>query len=372
MDADVAFYKVEARAVEEAADGVRANIQTVNLIVIILKQAFGQVVTDKAVHAQNQHAGTTLHRHIRTAGEQRTGHQAHRWRQLSTLHVNAVSALTGDDFQRALTTSNHQWSHGQHGTRLRGSHIGAHARFPDDEFIGADIAKRARPRIAHRAHQVVQFLRRFFPGQTTVFRGTTTDVGRVCIILRTFLSLTAADFRQHIAQQSLGSRAQLTVQRQRHVRVSNSDGLLRHNVARIRAVGHAVQGNAGLFLTVDQHPVQRRTATVFWQQGTVQVESPLRCQIEDVVAQQVAIVEGENHVRRHRTNTVNPQRVINIFRRINGNALLGCQTGNGAKEVVFTGVIRVSEDRLNVVSGVQQCLNTGATHVVIGKYNSFH
>ena len=104
----------------------------------------------------------------------------------------------------------------------------------------------------------------------------------------------------------------------------------------------------------------------------MQVECAFRGQLEDLVAQQIAVVERENDFWRHRTNAVNPQRVVNILRGIDSNSLFSRQTGNGTEEIIFTGVIRVSEDRLDVVSGVQQCLNTGATHVVIGKYNSFH
>ena len=372
MNADIAFHKVEARAVEEAADGVRADIQAVNLVAIIGQQAFGQVVTDKAVHTQNQHAGAALHRHKRTAGEQRARHQTQRRRQLSALHINAVSALTGNDFQRAFTAGNHQRREGQNGTRLRGFHVSTHTRFPDDKFVGANIAKRARPRIAHRTHQVMQRLSRFFPLQAAIFRGTTTDVGRLRMILHTLVSLAAANFRQRIAKQRLGGRAQLTVQRQRYVRVSYRYALLGHNIARVRAVGHTVQRHAGLFLTVHQHPVQRRATPVFRQQRAVQVERPFRRQIEDLVAEQVAVIEGENHFRRHRADALHPQRVVDVFRRVNGNTLLSRQAGNGAEEVILTRVVRVSEDRLDVVSGIQQCLNTGATHVVIGKYNSFH
>ena len=62
------------------------------------------------------------------------------------------------------------------------------------------------------------------------------------------------------------------MQGERHVSVANRHTLLRHNIACIGALGHAMQGDASLFLTVDQHPVQRCATTVFRQQRTVQVE----------------------------------------------------------------------------------------------------
>ena len=203
VNADVAFDKVETRAVKETADRIRTNIQTVNLVIIILQQTFSQMVTDKTVNPQDQHAGTTFHGNKRTAGEQRARYQTHRRRKLSPLHVNAVCALAGNDFQRAFTTGHYKRGDGQHGAWLRRRQIGTHAGFPDDKFVGAHIAKRARPRIADRTHQVMQLLRRFFPGQTTIFRGTTANIGGLRFILCTLLSLAAADFRQHVAQQAL-------------------------------------------------------------------------------------------------------------------------------------------------------------------------
>ena len=107
VNADIAFNEVETRAVEETADGVGADIQAVNLIVVVLQQALGQVVTDKAVNAEDQHAGTALHRHHRFAAQHRAGHQPQRLRQLGALHVNATFGLAGDDFQRPLLTGNH-------------------------------------------------------------------------------------------------------------------------------------------------------------------------------------------------------------------------------------------------------------------------
>ena len=98
VDADIAFNKVEARVVEEAADGVGANIQAVNLVVVVLQQTLGQVVTDKAVHPEDQHAGAALNRHHRFAAQHRAGNQAQRLRQLGTLHINAALGLPGNDF----------------------------------------------------------------------------------------------------------------------------------------------------------------------------------------------------------------------------------------------------------------------------------
>lgn len=45
---------------DKAADGIRTNIQPVNVKVIVKQQAFGQVITNKAVHSKDQYTGTPL------------------------------------------------------------------------------------------------------------------------------------------------------------------------------------------------------------------------------------------------------------------------------------------------------------------------
>jgi 1,2-dihydroxy-3-keto-5-methylthiopentene dioxygenase len=144
------------------------------------------------------------------------------------------------------------------------------------------------------------------------------------------------------------------------------------DIASVCAVHHPVQGDAGFAFAIDQHPVQRRAAAIFWQQRTVQVERPFRRQIEDLIAQQVAIVEGEQHVRLHLADTLNPQRMVHVFRRPHRNALLGGKARHGAKEMVFARVIRVGENSSDIIPGVQQSLDTGAAHIVISEDYGFH
>ena len=230
------------------------------------------MITDKTVNPQNQHASTAFYGGKWTAGEQSPCYQTHGWSQLGTLHVNAIRALTGNNFQRPFATGNNQRRHRNDGARFRCRQIGTHAGFPDDEFAGSHKAKRTRPRIANRTNQIMQRLRGFFPLQTPVFRGATAHIGGLRIILRTFLGLAAADFRQRIAQQHLGGRTQLTVQRQRDIGISNCNRLLSHDIPGVSAGNHAVQRHTRFTLTVDQYPIQRRPPTILRQQRTVQVE----------------------------------------------------------------------------------------------------
>ena len=246
------------------------------------------------------------------------------------------------------------------------------AGFPDDKLVRASVAERARPRIRDGTHQIVQGLRRLLPVEAAILRGTTPHVGRLAVILRALCGFSFKDRRQRLAQQLSGGGAQLTMQRQGRVIRANRHGLLGDDIAGIRAVHHAVQGDAGFAFAIDQHPVQRRTATIFRQQRTVQVKCPFRRQIEDLIAQQVAVVEGEQHVRLHLADTLNPQRMVHVFRRPHRNALLGGKARHGAKEMVFARVIRVGENSSDIIPGVQQGLDTGAAHIVISEDYGFH
>ncbi|VFT72607.1 Uncharacterised protein [Klebsiella aerogenes] len=372
VNADIAFHEVETRALKETADGVGADIQAVNFIVVVLQQALGQMVTDKAIDAEDQHAGATLNRHHRFAADHRPGHQAQRLRQLSALHVHTAFGLAGDNFQRPVLARHDQRRNGDNGARFGCRQIVTDAGFPDDKLVRASVAERARPRIRDGTHQIVQGLRRLLPVEAAILRGTTPHVGRLAVILRALCGFSFKDRRQRLAQQLSGGGAQLTMQRQGRVIRANRHGLLGDDIAGIRAVHHAVQGDAGFAFAIDQHPVQRRTATIFRQQRTVQVKCPFRRQIEDLIAQQVAVVEGEQHVRLHLADTLNPQRMVHVFRRPHRNALLGGKARHGAKEMVFARVIRVGENSSDIIPGVQQGLDTGAAHIVISEDYGFH
>ena len=272
VDADVPFHEVEARVVEETADRIRANIQAVDFVVIVFEQTFGQVVTDKTVHAEDQHAGTAFDGHHRRAGDQRPGHQPQRLRQLGALNVQTVVGLAGNDLQRLLAAAHNQRGDGDDGARFCRRNVVTHAGFPDDELADARKAVGARPRVGHGAHQVVQLAGRFVPVQTTIFRRAAAKAACLALVLCGFAEGAVKDARQRIAQQRLCRRVQLLMQLQRGIVRINSDLLLRHDSARIRTAHHAVQRHARFRFTVHQHPVQRGAATVGRQQRTMKIK----------------------------------------------------------------------------------------------------
>ena len=108
MDADIPFHEVEAWVVEKTTDRIRANIQAIDFVVIVFEQAFSQVVTDKAVYAEDQHAGAAFNGNHRGACDQRPGDQAQRLGQLRALHVKTAVGLPGNNLQRLLAAAHNQ------------------------------------------------------------------------------------------------------------------------------------------------------------------------------------------------------------------------------------------------------------------------
>lgn len=58
MNADITFDKVKMRMIKETTNGVAADIQPVDFIMIFAQQAFCQMVANKAIHPEDQHPGT--------------------------------------------------------------------------------------------------------------------------------------------------------------------------------------------------------------------------------------------------------------------------------------------------------------------------
>ncbi|MNP23002.1 hypothetical protein D3C76_1156930 [compost metagenome] len=75
MNADIPFHEMETRAVEETADRIRANIKAIDFVVVVFEQTLGQMVTDKTVHTEDQHAGAAFQGNKRCAGDQCAIHQ---------------------------------------------------------------------------------------------------------------------------------------------------------------------------------------------------------------------------------------------------------------------------------------------------------
>ena len=87
MDADIALNEVETRVADKALNGIRADIQTVDIKIIILQQTFCQMVTDKTVYAQNQYTRAAFDQAVRLIPQANFRHNAHLVSQLRALRI---------------------------------------------------------------------------------------------------------------------------------------------------------------------------------------------------------------------------------------------------------------------------------------------
>ncbi|MNH05371.1 hypothetical protein D3C79_646920 [compost metagenome] len=174
---------MEARVIQETADGIRADIQAIDIVTIFAQQAFGEMVTDKAVNAQDQHAGPALHHRAWLGSQTYVAHHAHFRCQAVALHIQTRLALASYDFQRPFTTGNHQWSGAQHRARLLIMRGIQHACAPNDHLALAQIAEGARIRFGDGTHQVVDFMSRLVPLDLTVGSSTAAKIAGIRFVL---------------------------------------------------------------------------------------------------------------------------------------------------------------------------------------------
>ena len=104
----------------------------------------------------------------------------------------------------------------------------------------------------------------------------------------------------------------------------------------------------------------------------MQVEGPDGRDIEDLLLEHVAVVEGEDGLRCQLANALNPERMVHIFGREDRQVVLGTELGDRVEEAVLARIVGVGKDRLDLIAGLKQGLDTGAADIVIGKDDNVH
>ncbi len=152
----------------------------------------------------------------------------------------------------------------------------------------------------------------------------------------------------------------------------NGHLLLCHYGTGIGAASHLVQGDAGFLLALDQHPVGWGAAAIAWQQRAMQVIGAQDRDIQQLLAEHVPVVEGEEEIGLQGTNTFYPEGMVDLFRGKDRQILLGTPLGDRTEEALLTRIILMGEDGGDIKTGGLQGAQTGTANVVIGKDNHFH
>jgi hypothetical protein len=133
-----------------------------------------------------------------------------------------------------------------------------------------------------------------------------------------------------------------------------------------------VKGDSGFLLAVDEHPVDGGAAPVLRQEGTVEIETSCRWNVEDRLAQKVPVVEREEDVRRQASDPLDPERMVDIVRRVDWN-VSGCsQFGDRVEPPVFLRVVVMGKHGGDLEPVAKKGFDAHAADLVIGQNNRSH
>jgi hypothetical protein len=133
-----------------------------------------------------------------------------------------------------------------------------------------------------------------------------------------------------------------------------------------------VKGHPGFLLAVYQYPVQRGATPVLGKKRTMKVQASCRRDIENGLKKKVAVIEGEEDIRRQFPDLLDPERVIDIVGSVDRDIPRCSQDGHGIKPEILLCVIAVGEHRGNVESVTEKGFHAHAPDVVIGQNHRFH
>ncbi len=192
------------------------------------------------------------------------------------------------------------------------------------------------------------------------------------MILRMAGGVAALYLGQYLIEQSGRCLGGLVEEALCCVVLVDGEFLLADDVAVIGIRGHVMERDAGLLLAVDEHPVDRAAATIFWQERTMQVQATLGGNIENGGLDHVAIVERENDIGPELRYPMRPDRVVDVVGGEDGDIFRSGQLCHRAEPDVLGRVVLVGEDSDYLDTAFQQRLDADAPDVVICQDHCFH
>ncbi len=132
-----------------------------------------------------------------------------------------------------------------------------------------------------------------------------------------------------------------------------------------------MEGDAGLLLSVDEHPVDRRPPAVAGQKRSMQVDAALFRNREDVGTDDLPVVEGKQDVGSDLPNPLDPKGMVDIGGSIHRYALFCRQLRHAVEPDGFPGIIRMRKHGRDVEAVFQECIDACASDIVIGQHNRF-
>ncbi len=116
---------------------------------------------------------------------------------------------------------------------------------------------------------------------------------------------------------------------------------------------HGMQGDAGLGLTLHQHPVDGRPAPVGGKEGAVEVVGALLGQVQVPLVDHFPEVEAEEEVGGHGGDGLVDPVAVEVLFHVHGDAVLLRQR-RGGREPGLIGALRVGVQGLHVDARLQE------------------
>ena len=173
--------------------------------------------------------------------------------------------------------------------------------------------------------------------------------------------------RQRTRQGKLGSDAHLAHHLGRGIVAQYWHGLRIDDIAGVRPRRHGMERRAGLALTVQHCPVDRRAAAILRQQRAVHVEGAARRDRQQLRAQQLSIVEREQEIGLRGAHLRHTCGRVGVHGRGHLEAMPARMTGDAVEPRRFVGRIGVRDHQRHDHALLQQHAQAAHADIVVGE-----
>jgi len=244
---------------------------------------------------------------------------------------------------------------------------------PDEELpVIRKKGKSTRIRVGDGPDEIVDPPRGPVPVDPAVFGSPPPVVAALREVLESESFPAFSNQGQKLVQENSGLAAEFPVERPGGIRLVDCDGTLPHDAAGIGFFRHEVQRDPRPLLAVDKDPVHGRPAPVGGQQRSVEIEGLPRREIQDLPAEHPAIVEGKERLRPEGGDPGDLHGNIYIGGAEDGDPRGPPPFLHGTEPAIFPGIVIMGKDRGDFETVSPQRLQSGDSHVVVGKGDNPH
>ena len=151
--------------------------------------------------------------------------------------------------------------------------------------------------------------------------------------------------------------------------------LFEDHIAGIQSLTHVHGGDTGHALSVDDAPLDRTCAAVFWQQRTMDVDAAIARQFQNLLWQNLAVGNHRNQVRLQFLKDLQRSTVAHLLRLENRNIVRKCQfLDRRCHQLIASALwfVRLGKHADNLMVGFQQLLQRSLCKFGSSHKNNLH